>query len=426
MLPRSLRLSLVLLATVPAFCLLLVVLITTTFARLDEQITQHDSSARQMTSQFAASIDYALISNQPALLDSSLNRLMDYPGVVSVRILDQRGLLWLSRGDLSRKGRVQRFSARVERARPVPDPSDWLSADQSADEGGEIIGKVEIAFDVASLWRREWAIFFQLALIGLSALIFIAIVAWLAATSLSRQLARVQADEARQRHLSRELLQEREQRWLQEQERQQAWGKWSHDIRTPLHGVSGMLELLSGTELDAEQQNYLGQAREASRAMEDSLRNSPLPPAVTRALGDSQVLAEAEAHWRGKRVLLVEDDLISQHLLRGILEPWGVTLVCVGCGQEALALRQQAWDLVMVDGELPDMNAATLAQAWTAGQPLGKRLRRQGPPLVAITAHSDPEHIERYRAAGLDPVLNKPLRRSHLLSVLTPLIAAPG
>lgn len=426
MMPRSLRLSLVLLATVPAFCLLLVVLVTTTFARLDEQIAQHDSSARQMTSQFAASIDYALISNQPALLDSSLRRLMDYPGVVSVRILDQRGLLWLSRGDSSRQGRVQRFSARVERARSVPDPTDWLSAGQAADEGGEVIGKVEIVFDINSLWRREWAIFFQLALIGLSALIFIAIVAWLATTRLSRQLASVQADEARQRHLSRELLQEREQRWLQEQERQQAWGKWSHDIRTPLHGVSGMLELLSGTELDAEQQNYLDQAREASRAMEDSLRSSPLPPAVTRALGDSQVLAEAEAHWRGKRVLLIEDDLISQHLLRGILEPWGVTLVCAGSGHEALAMCQQPWDLVMVDGELPDMNAATLAQAWTAGQPLVKRLRRKGPPLVAITAHSDPEHIERYRAAGLDPVLNKPLRRSHLLSVLTPLIATSG
>ena len=147
-----------------------------------------------------------------------------------------------------------------------------------------------------------------------------------------------------------------------------------------------MLELLSGTELDAEQQSYLSQAREASRAMEDSLRNSPLPPAVTRALGDSKMLAEAEAHWRGKRVLLVEDDLISQHLLRGILEPWGVTLVCVGSGHEALALRQQVWDLVMVDGELPDMNAAALAQAWTAGQSFAQRLRRQGPPLVAITA----------------------------------------
>lgn len=425
MLPRSLRFSLVLLATVPAFCLLLVILVTTTFARLDEQMAQHESSARQMTSQLAASIDYAIISNQPALLDSSLRRLMDYPGVVAIRIFDQGGALWVSRGDLTRQDGLQHFSASVERTRPAPDPDDWLSAGPELDGDSEVIGKVDIAFDVGSLWHRERALFFQLVLIGVSALIFIGIVAWLVASRLSRQLAVVQADEARQRYLSRELLQEREQRWLEEQERQQAWGKWSHDIRTPLHGVSGMLELLSGTELNPEQQNYLDQAREASRAMEDSLRDSPLPPTVTRALGDSEVLEEAEAHWHGKRVLLIEDDLISQHLLRGIFEPWGVELVCVGSGHEALALRQESWDLVMVDGELPDMNAASLALAWVAGQSLGQRLRRKGPPLVAITAHSDPEHISCYRAAGLDPVLNKPLRRSHLLSVLTPLIAEP-
>ena len=78
-------------------------------------------------------------------------------------------------------------------------------------------------------------------------------------------------------------------------------------------------------------------------------------------------------------------------------------------------------DLVLVDGELPDMNAATLARAWAAAEPAGSGTQA---PLVAITAHSDPASLARYRAAGLDPVLNKPLRKSHLLSVLTPLLAS--
>lgn len=429
MLQSTLRRSLVLLATLPAFCLLLVILATTTFARLDEQVSQHEASARQMTSQLAASIDYALMSNQPALLDSSLRRLMDQPGVVAIRIIDQSGLTWLTMGDFARWQRpgsqAQRFSAAIQRPRPVPDPNDWLTAEAGADSGGEIIGEVEMVFDAGILWRREVALFFQLVLIGVSALIFIGIVAWLVASRLSRQMARVQADEARERRLSRELLQEREQRWQEEQERHQAWGKWSHDIRTPLHGVSGMLELLSNTSLNEEQQIYLAQAREASRAMEDSLRLSPLPPPAASALRDAGQLAEAEACWHGKRVLLVEDDLISQHLLRGILEPWGVHLVCAGSGGEALALSGQDWDLVLVDGELPDMNAASLAQAWI-GRDIGLPRARRLPPLVAITAHSDPARIRCYREAGLDPVLNKPLRRGHLLSVLTPLISSPA
>lgn len=424
---HSLRRSLMWLAMAPALCLLLVILAITTFARLDEQVSQHEEGARQMTSQLAASIDYALMSNQPALLDSSMRRLMSQPGVVAIRIMDQAGMPWLTAGDFSRWQRrgeqVQRFSAAIERPRPLADPDDWLSPEAGRDEAGEVIGEVEMLFDASVLWRREVALFFQLALIGVSALIFIGIVTWLVATRLSLRMASVEADEARQRRLSRELLQERERRWLQEQERQQAWGKWSHDMRTPLHGVSGMLELLADTRLSEEQQVYLDQAREAARAMEDSLRLSPLPPAAAGALADAVALDQAEAGWRGKRVLLIEDDPISQHLLRGILEPWGVSLVCAGSGEEALSLCARDWDLVMVDGELPDMNAAGLAQAWAAS---AREAGRRMPPLVAITAHSDPAHMRRYRDAGLDPVLNKPLRRSHLLTVLTPLVAGSG
>jgi len=424
----SLKRSLVLLAMVPAFCLLLIILATTTLARLDEQIGQHEAGTQQLVRQLAAGADYALISNQPALLDSSLRRLKGQPGVVAIRILDQSGRPWLTQGAYAHwqhGARVQRFSAAIERPRATRDPDDWLSASgaDGADEDGEVIGQVEMLFDTGILWRREAALFLQLAMIGVSALLFIGIVAWLVASRLSTRMASAEAAEARQRRLSGELLREREQRWQEEQQRQRLWGKWSHDIRTPLHGVSGMLELLDSTALSEEQQGYLDQARAAARAMEDSLRESPLPAVAARDAGEPDGLAGAESAWRGKRVLLVEDDLISQHLLRGILEPWGVHLTCVGQGRAALALRDQDWDLVMVDGELPDMNAAELARAWMQERG-GAADTEAVPPLVAITAHSDAARLREYQEAGLSPVLGKPLRRGHLLAVLTPLVAS--
>lgn len=436
---RELRLNLLMLALLPAFTILLLVLVVTTSARLHDHVSQSVNSAHQMTNQLAASADYALMSNQPALLDRSLQRLLLQPGVREIRILDQAGDVWIELRQLDRHhstDQLHHYSALIEHPQPAQVADDWLSPDASQPPSGDILGKVEIGFDPDMVWQRELSTFFQSLLIGFAALIIVGIVASLAARRLGERFASIQADEARQRRISRELMRDREQRWQDEHARQQAWGKWSHDIRTPLHGVSGMLELLDTTVLDDEQRDYVLKARAAARAMEESLRGTPLPPQTDRDAASEDSPDVAAARWRGKRILLIEDDPISQHLLRGIFEPWGVELVCVGTGQQALAHRHEAWDLVMVDGELPDMNAAYLARAWRAAEAAGVRLddngedaplrfaaRRARVPMVAITAHADPVRLARYKAAGLEPVLNKPLRRSHLLSVLTPLIS---
>lgn len=56
-------------------------------------------------------------------------------------------------------------------------------------------------------------------------------------------------------------------------DRQEFLGMLSHDLRTPLAGVIGFLELLAGTSLDAEQRDYLETAQNSVIFLQTILQN---------------------------------------------------------------------------------------------------------------------------------------------------------
>lgn len=117
------------------------------------------------------------------------------------------------------------------------------------------------------------------------------------------------------------------------------------------------------------------------------------------------------------RVLLVEDNVINQRVAVHMLKRLGHHIEVVADGREAVErVKQAAYDLVLMDCQMPEMDgyeAARLIRRWEAEQGRARRL-----PIIALTAHALAGDRERCLAAGMDGYLAKPIRLEALQRVI--------
>jgi CheY-like chemotaxis protein len=118
---------------------------------------------------------------------------------------------------------------------------------------------------------------------------------------------------------------------------------------------------------------------------------------------------------RSLRVLLAEDNVINQRLMVRLLEKRGHTVTVAQDGAEALtALRQQTFDVVLMDIQMPSMDGLETTRAIRAREQ--DTMTRV--PIVAMTAHAMPGDRERCLAAGMDAYVAKPLRPKELFEII--------
>lgn len=114
-------------------------------------------------------------------------------------------------------------------------------------------------------------------------------------------------------------------------------------------------------------------------------------------------------------VLLAEDELVNQTLLRHMLESLGHSVVLADHGAQALELvaTRDGVDVVLMDMQMPVMDGETATRLIRMLP--GNRARL---PVVALTADNDRDTRERCLSAGMTAVLGKPVNASRLDSVL--------
>ncbi len=126
---------------------------------------------------------------------------------------------------------------------------------------------------------------------------------------------------------------------------------------------------------------------------------------------------------RPLRVLLAEDNLVNQQVARTMLERAGHKVTVAGNGRAAVAAaREGAFDLVLMDVQMPEMDGLEATAAIRAAEAgTGRHL-----PILALTAHAMKGDRERCLAAGMDGYLAKPFDPRALWRAVAALVPVAG
>jgi CheY-like chemotaxis protein len=123
---------------------------------------------------------------------------------------------------------------------------------------------------------------------------------------------------------------------------------------------------------------------------------------------------------KGKKILIVEDDLSSRLYLNKILEKSEVITLNAGDGQEAvdIAMGNPDIDIILMDIQLPVMDGYSTA----------RKIRefRQDVIIIAQTAYGLMDEKEKIMESGFDDYLIKPIISQVLVDKIKTNIARKG
>ncbi len=129
------------------------------------------------------------------------------------------------------------------------------------------------------------------------------------------------------------------------------------------------------------------------------------PPDMLLAAGKSRGL-----------VLLVEDNPVNLLVAQRLIQLSGFDFACAENGEVALELlQQQAFDLVLMDCQMPVIDGYQATQTWRA---IEKSKLLPHTPIIAMTANAMAEDRQKCLDAGMDDYLSKPVDRKLLLQIM--------
>ncbi len=147
----------------------------------------------------------------------------------------------------------------------------------------------------------------------------------------------------------------------------------------------------------------------------EALKGFVSPQAKRERVGRGQRKVEApKRKTQELSILLAEDNLVNQKVAVLFLKRLGLTADLAVDGLEALsAINRQAYDLVLMDLQMPEMDGFEVTRRIRSQLPVD-----QQPTIIAMTAHALLGYRERCLEAGMDDYLSKPIQFEQLHAAL--------
>lgn len=298
----SLYTQTLLLGLVPALILSFILATYFISARIKDASHELDNKGQLVALQLAASSDYFVLTSNEAIVKPLTKALLDDRDVEYIEIEDINGNLLFSQHDhtspdaQTARGQLRWYQADIVQYNILMDDEDWFNSQQNQNQ--QILGQVRIGLSESSVFERQKDILLHALFIALVALFIVGLVGWLSAQRLARPIhllsnavkqmregdykirvgvtssaevgqlqegvntlasALARSEEIQQLYVD-SLIKAREASEAANKAKSEFLTVMTHELRTPMNGVLGMLQLLQTTTLNTEQSEYVDTA----------------------------------------------------------------------------------------------------------------------------------------------------------------------
>ncbi len=149
--------------------------------------------------------------------------------------------------------------------------------------------------------------------------------------------------------------------------------------------------------------------------IENPVSNKELKQILVKAMGirvdaEEESFDEEDCDYSHIKVLVVEDNIVNQMVVKGLLKKLGIDPGLASNGLEAIEACKASpdfYDLVLMDCEMPELDG------WEATRQIRslryKRSNGENVRIVALSAHAMSIEREKAQLAGMDDYLSKPV-----------------